>query len=137
MDYLRKKPFRKKIILILIGFLYSGTTLSQSNSTNCYEASFIFAKIAVASINCNFPNSEDTNKALAYFGKIGTNFCGNGPAANWPGSTSGAQAFYEEIQNKGRGSVCGRIYGEVLDLDPRSPKGKSENSACKRFPNLC
>ncbi len=80
----------------------------------CKQTSFIFSKLAVASLNCNFPDTEEVRRPLAAFLDTAEHFCGSGSPSSWPGTKSGGMAFYGEIKREGRKAICNRIYNELL-----------------------
>jgi hypothetical protein len=106
----------KRAVLAVTIAASSSNAFAEPN--NCTQASFLFSKLAVAAVNCNFPDSPEINKPLAVFADVARHYCGNGPASRWPGTKVGGMAFYKEVRSKGRGAVCGRIYGEFLGARP-------------------
>jgi hypothetical protein len=103
---------------LLIAAFAACCSSALADPSNCYQSSFLFSKLAVASVNCNFPDSPEIKKPLAAFLDVARHFCGNSPPHKWPGTKAGGMAFYKEVQSKGRGAVCGRIYGEFLGARP-------------------
>lgn len=80
--------------------------------TACFQASFLFAKLAIASLNCNFPY-DAVEKPLQIFLNVSQRACGSSDSANWPGTEAGGQAFYSDVKGKGRTRVCNRIHDEL------------------------
>lgn len=103
----------------------------------CYQASFIASKLGLAAVRCNFPDSEEVRKPLALFYDVAKHACGPGVPSKWPGSSAAVTALNNEMESQGRGTVCGRIYGEFLNMTPGSGPPQSSSAACQRFPNLC
>jgi hypothetical protein len=86
----------------------------------CTQTAFLFTKLAIASVNCNFP----ATKSLAASLSAATRFCGKGPPDAWPGSKAGAMAFFDEVKKQGKVTVCGRIGGELIGLENSTSKGE-------------
>ena len=106
----------RAIIAIAIALATGGGADAQPDA--CAQSAFLFSKLAVASINCNFQAS----KALAVYADAAKHFCGKGPASKWPGSKGGAMAFFDEVKKQGKATVCARIGGEMIGLENSTPK---------------
>jgi hypothetical protein len=103
-----------RVIVFAAVMLIAGASAEGAAAGSaCTQSAFLFAKLAVASINCNFQAS----KSLAFYADMAKHFCGSGPASSWPGTKTGAMAFYTELGARGRTVVCGRISKEMTDLE--------------------
>jgi hypothetical protein len=90
---------------------------ADAEPSACKQASFLFAKLAAASTNCNLQAS----KSLARYADVAKHFCGPGPASKWPGSRAGAIVFYTEVKELGREAVCERISKEMENSAKTTP----------------
>lgn len=118
---MRKHSF----IAIAAGAVLATGGWANAQSDACRQSAFLFAKMAVASINCNFPAS----KSLAMFGDTATHFCGKGPPSAWPGSKAGAMTFFDEVKKQGKAAVCARIGGEMIGLENSKIPGQPGNGS--------
>jgi hypothetical protein len=101
------------VLIAGAGGATAAQVLTGGEGRACTQSAFLFTKLAVASINCNFQAS----KSLAFYADMAKHFCGSGPASSWPGAKAGAMAFYTELNARGRTAVCDRISKEMTDLE--------------------
>jgi hypothetical protein len=71
----------------------------------CRQTAFLFSKLAVASVRCNFPDNDAVRRSLAVFLGTAQHFCGKGQPSSWPGAKNGAMALYREIKKQGELAV--------------------------------
>lgn len=94
--------------------MLTATPACAASSPACVQSSFLFSKLAVASINCNFPEAT-ARPFLALFADTMQHFCRGLRTGDPAGSKAGAMAFYSEVKQQGKLAVCGRILREFSE----------------------